>query len=109
MCIRDRLGADRSVTAFDAASGRKLWQSQRPGDALVLRQSGILAAVGNTLIAGVSGRLVGLNPSNGNAVWDAPLATPRGTNAVSYTHLDVYKRQQPYNPTFNNIIPWRIN
>ncbi len=76
------LGADRSVTAFDAASGRKLWQSQRPGDALVLRQSGILTAVGNTLIAGVSGRLVGLNPSNGNAVWDAPLATPRGTNDI---------------------------
>jgi outer membrane protein assembly factor BamB len=76
------LGADRNVIAFDVASGRKLWQNQRPGDALVLRQAGILTAVGNTLIAGVSGRLIGLNPLNGNALWDAPLATPRGTNDI---------------------------
>jgi outer membrane assembly lipoprotein YfgL len=76
------LGADRSVTAFDARSGRKLWQQQRPGEALVLRQAGILTAVGNTLVAGLSGRLVGMNPLNGNTVWDVALATPRGTNDI---------------------------
>ena len=36
------LSADRSVTAFDAASGRRLWNQQRPGEALVLRQAGVL-------------------------------------------------------------------
>ena len=76
------LGADRSVTAFDAKSGRKLWQQQRPGEALVLRQAGILTAVGNTLVVGLSGHLLGMNPLNGNIVWDATLAAPRGTNDI---------------------------
>ena len=76
------LGADRSLAAFDAKTGRKLWQNQRPGDALVLRQAGVLIAVGNTLVAGLSGHLVGLNPMNGSVVWDAPVATPRGTNDI---------------------------
>jgi outer membrane protein assembly factor BamB len=31
------LAADRSVTAFDGLSGRKLWTQQRPGESLVLR------------------------------------------------------------------------
>lgn len=76
------LGADRSVAAFDARSGRKLWQQQRPGEALVLRQAGILTAVGNTLVAGLSGRLVGMNPLSGNVLWDVALAAPRGTNDI---------------------------
>lgn len=76
------LGGDRSVAAFDAKSGRKLWQQQRPGEALVLRQAGVLTAVGNTLVAGLSGHLVGMNPVNGNTVWDATLAAPRGTNDI---------------------------
>ncbi|PKO62693.1 MAG: outer membrane protein assembly factor BamB [Betaproteobacteria bacterium HGW-Betaproteobacteria-18] len=76
------MGADRSVAAFDARTGRKLWQQQRPGEALVLRQAGILMAAGNTLVAGLAGHLVGMNPLNGNVVWDAPLASPRGTNDI---------------------------
>ena len=76
------LAADRSVTAFDAASGRRLWSQQRPGEALVLRQAGVLLAVGDTLVVGLGSRLVGLNPANGSARWDAPIATPRGTNDV---------------------------
>lgn len=76
------LGADRSLAAFDAKSGRKLWQNQRPGDALVLRQAGVLMAVGNTLVAGLSGHLIGFNPLNGNVVWDVAVATPRGTNDI---------------------------
>jgi outer membrane protein assembly factor BamB len=76
------LGADRSVAAFDARSGRKLWQQQRPGEALVLRKAGVLTAIGNTLVAGLAGHLVGMNPLNGNVVWDATLAAPRGTNDI---------------------------
>ena len=76
------LGADRSVAAFDARSGRKLWQQQRPGEALVLRKAGVLMAMGNTLVAGLAGHLVGMNPLNGNVVWDATLAAPRGTNDI---------------------------
>lgn len=76
------LGADRSVAAFDAASGRKLWNQARPGEALVLRQAGVLLAVGDTLVAGLSGRLVGMNPLNGSSRWEVPIAVPRGTNDV---------------------------
>lgn len=76
------LAADRSVAAFDAASGRKLWQNQRPGEALVLRQAAVLLPVQNTLVAGFSGRLVGLNPLSGAVLWDAAIATPRGTNDI---------------------------
>lgn len=76
------LAADRSVTALDGASGRRLWTQQRPGDPLVLRQSGVILAVGDTLVVGLSGRLVGLNPLNGQVRWDAAVATPRGTNDV---------------------------
>jgi outer membrane protein assembly factor BamB len=76
------LGADRSVTAFDGETGRRLWTQQRPGEPLVLRQQGVLLAVGDTLVAGQSGRLAGLNPANGSIRWEAPIATPRGTNDI---------------------------
>jgi outer membrane protein assembly factor BamB len=76
------LAADRSVSAFDATTGRKLWTQQRPSEPLVLQQPGTLMSVGDTLVAGVSGRLVGLNPNNGSIRWDAPIASPRGTNDI---------------------------
>lgn len=76
------LSSDRSVSAYDAVTGRKLWQQQRPGDALVLGQSGVLLAVGDTLVAGIGGRLVGMNPQNGNARWDTVLANSRGSNEI---------------------------
>jgi outer membrane protein assembly factor BamB len=77
------LAADRSVSAFDGQSGRRLWsQSARQSEPLVLRQAGVLLAVGDTLVAGQSGRLAGLNPLNGSVRWEAPIATPRGTNDV---------------------------
>ena len=76
------LAADRSVSAFDGQTGRKLWSQQRTGEALVLGQSSVLLAVGDTLVAGVSGRLVGMNPANGSTRWEAPIAAPRGTNEV---------------------------
>jgi outer membrane assembly lipoprotein YfgL len=76
------LSADRTVAAFDAATGRRLWLQQRPGDALVLGQPGILMAVGDTLLSTQSGRLLGLNPQNGAVRWDAPVAVGRGVNEV---------------------------
>ena len=76
------LGLDRSVNAFDGRTGRKLWVQKRPSEALVLRQAGVLLAVDDTLVVGFSGRLVGLNPLDGNVRWEAPIATARGTNDV---------------------------
>jgi len=74
--------ADRSVSAWDGQSGRRLWIQQRAGENLVLRKSGVLMAVGDTLVAGLGGRLVGINPGNGTSRWEAPIAAPRGTNDV---------------------------
>ena len=76
------LAADRSVSAFDGQSGRKLWTQQRPSEPLVLRQSGVMLAVGNTLVVGLAGRLAGLDPSSGAIQWEAPIALPRGINDV---------------------------
>lgn len=76
------LSGDRSVTAFDAATGRKLWQQQRPGEALVLQQSGVILSVGDTLVVGLGGRLAGLNPQTGSIRWETAVANSRGTNEV---------------------------
>lgn len=76
------LGADRSLTAFDAAGGARLWHVERRSDPLVLRQGGLLIPVGNTLVAGLSGRMVGVNPDTGDILWEAPIASARGVNDI---------------------------
>ena len=76
------LGGDRSVAAFDGGTGRRLWSQQRPGEPLVLRQAGVILAVGDTLVVGQGGRLAGLNPLNGSVRWEAPIATARGINDI---------------------------
>jgi outer membrane assembly lipoprotein YfgL len=76
------LGADRSVAAFDGGTGRRLWAQQRTGDPLVLRQAGVLLPVGDTLVVGQGGRLVGMNPLNGSVRWEAPIASARGINDI---------------------------
>lgn len=76
------LSADRSVSAHDGATGLKLWTQQRAGEPLVLRQSGVLLAVADTLVVGQGGRLAGLNPANGLIRWEAPIGITRGTNDV---------------------------
>jgi outer membrane protein assembly factor BamB len=76
------LTADRAVSAFDGKTGRKLWTQQRPGEPLVLRHPGVMLAVGDMLVVGLSGRMAGLDPLTGVVRWEAPLASPRGINDV---------------------------
>jgi len=76
------LAGDRSVLAFDGATGRRLWTQQRQGEPLVLRQAGVLLAVGDTLVVGQGGRLAGLNPLNGSVRWETPIASARGINDI---------------------------
>ncbi|MGJ7510971.1 outer membrane protein assembly factor BamB [Variovorax sp. GT1P44] len=75
-------GADRTTSAWDGQSGRRLWAQQRPAENLVLKKPGVMLAVGDTLVTGVGGRLVGINPANGTSRWETPIAAPRGTNDV---------------------------
>jgi outer membrane protein assembly factor BamB len=77
------LAADRSVSAYDGRSGVRLWsQPARGTDPLVLQQSGVLLAVGDTLLAGVAGRLQAFSPLNGRILWDLAIANPRGVNEI---------------------------
>ncbi len=76
------MGVDRAVRAFDAVDGRRLWELQRPGDALTLAQPGVLAAFRNTLLVGQGARLAALDPLRGTVLWEVPMAAPRGTNEV---------------------------
>lgn len=76
------MGVDRAIHAFDAADGTRLWDLKRPGEALTLLNTGVLTAVHDTLVAGQGPRLVGVDPDNGQVRWEAPLASPRGTNEV---------------------------
>ena len=76
------LGSDRSMSAFDGANGTKLWSQKRSNEALSLRQSGVLLAVGDGLVASSSGKLTGLNPLDGSVRWERSIATARGTNEI---------------------------
>jgi len=76
------LGVDRSVQAYDAQDGSKLWQVQRSGDPLTLQQTGVIGAFRNTLVVGQGPRLTGLDPSNGSVRWEVTIGTPRGANEV---------------------------
>ncbi|MEI7463891.1 MAG: outer membrane protein assembly factor BamB [Burkholderiales bacterium] len=76
------VGLDRSVTAFDALNGARLWSVQRPGDPLTLAQAGVAMAFKNTLLVSQGSRLAALDPANGATRWDVALATPRGANEI---------------------------
>ena len=76
------MGIDRTVQAFDAMDGRRLWSLQRPGDALTLSQGGVIAAYKDTLLVGQGPRLAALDPLRGTLRWEVPMASPRGTNEV---------------------------
>jgi len=76
------LGVDRTVHAYDASDGIKLWQVQRPGEALTLAQTGVVAAFKNTLIVGQGPRMAGFDPITSTLRWEATLGSPRGANEV---------------------------
>ncbi len=76
------LGVDRTVQAFDAIDGRKLWMLRRPGDPLTLAQSGVLAAFKDTLVVGQGPRMTGVDPLRGTVRWDVVVGSPRGANEI---------------------------
>ena len=70
----------QSFTPPLVANGRVLWSQARPGEPLVLRQMGVLLPMGDMLVAGQGGRLVGIQPLSGAVLWEASIGTSRGTN-----------------------------
>lgn len=76
------LAVDRSVQAFDAQDGRKLWTLQRPGDPLTLAQGGVIAPFRDTLVVGQGPRMAGVDPLAGTLRWEVSIGSPRGANEV---------------------------
>ena len=76
------LGVDRTVQAFDAADGAKIWQVQRPGDPLTLSQTGVVTAFKNTLVVGQGPRLAAIDPISSAVLWEVGIGAPRGANEV---------------------------
>lgn len=74
--------ASRTISAWDAQTGRQLWSRTRVGDSLVLNQPGVLIAVRNTIVTSLGARLAGLEPANGASLWETPIATTRGVTEV---------------------------
>lgn len=76
------LTGDRAVSAYDGATGEKLWTQQRPSDPLILKQAGLLMPMGDRLLVGWGGRLVAINPLTGALLWERLIGATRGTNEV---------------------------
>ena len=76
------LATDRTVQAFDALDGRKLWVLARPSDPLALAQTGVLSAYKDTLIVGQGPRMAGVDPLLGTVRWDVTVGSPRGANEI---------------------------
>ncbi|PAT39653.1 outer membrane protein assembly factor BamB [Vandammella animalimorsus] len=75
--------AERALLALDADNGALIWD--RPAgdeESLALQQALLLTAVGDTLVAGFSGRVVGIDPDTGTLRWEASVAVPRGINDI---------------------------
>jgi outer membrane protein assembly factor BamB len=76
------LAGDRTLQALDADTGAKLWSFQRSSEPLILSEAGTLGVHKNTLLVGHSGRLLGINPDNGQIQWELSVATSRATNDI---------------------------
>lgn len=75
--------SDNRVLAFEAGSGKRLWNFQRQNPPLVLRNAGGIAVVPGTAFIGMpGGRLVALALNSGAPRWDVALAQPRGANEL---------------------------
>lgn len=74
---------DSVITGFDAKDGKRRWVYRRSTPALSLRSDvGAVLAEGGVVAGFPGGKLVALNPQNGAAIWEATVATPKGTTEL---------------------------
>ncbi len=75
---------DGNVTAFSFDDGHQLWSFQRQQPALTVRNYGSLNLVGGeaALLGQAGGRLAVLNVANGEAMWEANVASARGATEL---------------------------
>lgn len=75
---------DGRVTGFALADGKQLWSVSRVLPQLTVENNGSLQRAGDeAILAGqAGGRLVVLSPKNGNVLWEASVASPRGATEL---------------------------
>ena len=65
-------GNSSAVKAFHAKTGKTLWNSDLQGKGVYLSPSLLKLSGENYLIAGVEGKLAGLDPESGKTIWEHP-------------------------------------
>lgn len=74
---------DSRVAGLEAADGKRRWMYQRNVPALLLRSYASALNTGKLTYVGFpGGKLVALANSNGAAVWEATVATPKGATEL---------------------------
>ena len=74
---------DGKIFALDAKDGKQQWEYRFTLPPLLLRSdSGVVIQRGVVLAGLAAGRVVALNLTNGNVLWEATLALPKGANEL---------------------------
>ncbi|MCC7068230.1 MAG: outer membrane protein assembly factor BamB [Burkholderiales bacterium] len=77
------LGGDGGISAFDPKTGNRKWVIQRALPPLTVRSSAIPIAVrGAAFVGTAQGKLLAIDPSNGNIGWESTVAAPKGTSEL---------------------------
>jgi outer membrane protein assembly factor BamB len=75
--------SDNRVFGFDAETGRRRWQVQRPAPSLVLRQTNSVAIDAGFAYSGLpGGRLVSVSLKTGAVRWESAVSLPKGSNDI---------------------------
>jgi outer membrane protein assembly factor BamB len=74
---------DGKIFGLDTKDGKQLWEYRFTLPALLLRSDSGVVIARDVVLAGLSaGRVVALNLTNGNVLWEATLAQPKGANEL---------------------------
>ena len=71
---------DYRLQAFNAQTGERIWNVQRPGPALALRAPARLLMLEGLVISGIpGGKLIGVNAVSGDVQWEGIVAVAKGS------------------------------
>lgn len=71
---------DYRIQAFNAETGDRIWNVQRPGPALALRAPARIALYDGLIITGIpGGKLIAINAVSGDVQWEGIVAAPKGS------------------------------
>lgn len=72
---------DYRIQAFNAETGERIWNVQRPGPALALRAPARIALFDGLIITGIpGGKLIAINAVSGDVQWEGIVAAPKGAS-----------------------------